>query len=128
MLFQVSEFLEPIGMFHRNFPWARAPVSISVETFPKASIPGTELDVPRLAAPRGPARGRARANLRDLTYRSSSTIAAAPWRVCAVNRRARYTNILNTLLILYAAPAIRLASTPPACEGHAVHARAGRRR
>ena len=49
-------------------------VSISVETFPKDSIPGTELDVPRLAAPRGPARGRARANLRDLTYRSSSTI------------------------------------------------------
>eukprot|EP01043_Picozoa_sp_COSAG02_P003699 COSAG02_NODE_92_length_37588_cov_135.916242_26_plen_61_part_00 len=45
-----------------------APVSISVETFPKAPIPGTELDVPRLAAPRGPARGRARANLRDLTY------------------------------------------------------------
>jgi hypothetical protein len=22
VLFQVSEFLEPIGMFHRNFPWA----------------------------------------------------------------------------------------------------------
>ncbi len=22
-LFQVSEFFEPIGMFHRNFPWAR---------------------------------------------------------------------------------------------------------
>eukprot|EP01043_Picozoa_sp_COSAG02_P007268 COSAG02_NODE_215_length_28614_cov_43.077047_17_plen_73_part_00 len=61
-------------MFHRNFPWV--PIAISVETFPKASIPGTELDVSRLAAPRGPARGRARANLRDLTYRSSSTIAA----------------------------------------------------
>ena len=60
VLFQVSEFLEPIGMFHRNFPWARVPIAISVETFPKASIPGTELDVPRLAAPRGPARGRAR--------------------------------------------------------------------
>ena len=73
VLFQVSEFSEPIGMFHRNFPWARVPIAISVETFPKASIPGTELDVPRLAAPCGPARGRARANLRDLTYRSSST-------------------------------------------------------
>eukprot|EP01043_Picozoa_sp_COSAG02_P013287 COSAG02_NODE_529_length_20702_cov_43.720555_5_plen_44_part_00 len=23
VLFQVSEFLEPIGMFHRNFLWAR---------------------------------------------------------------------------------------------------------
>eukprot|EP01043_Picozoa_sp_COSAG02_P121485 COSAG02_NODE_58323_length_277_cov_3.651685_1_plen_33_part_01 len=29
------------------------PIAISVETFPKAPIPGTELDVPRLAAPRG---------------------------------------------------------------------------
>eukprot|EP01043_Picozoa_sp_COSAG02_P029480 COSAG02_NODE_1836_length_10713_cov_5.352271_5_plen_110_part_00 len=71
-------------MFHRNFPWAPVCVSISVETFPKASIPGTELDVPRLAAPRGPARGRARANLRDLTYRSSSTIA-----VCRIARARR---------------------------------------
>ena len=64
---QVSEFFEPIGMFHRNFPWA-VPIAISVETFPKAPIPGTELDVPRLAAPRGPARGRARANLRSLKF------------------------------------------------------------
>ena len=71
------------GCFTGIFRGRGAPVSISVETFPKASIPGTELDVPRLAAPRGPARGRARANLRDLTYRSSSTIAASARRaVC----------------------------------------------
>ncbi len=62
-------------MFHRNFPWV--PIAISVETFPKAPIPGTELDVPRLDAPRGPARGRARANLRDLSTVCLSTIAAA---------------------------------------------------
>jgi len=72
--FQVSEFFEPMGMSRRILPWA--PVAISVETSRTSPIPGTELDVPRLAAPRGPARGRARANLRDLTYRSSSTIAA----------------------------------------------------
>eukprot|EP01043_Picozoa_sp_COSAG02_P028678 COSAG02_NODE_1749_length_11069_cov_88.967274_12_plen_91_part_00 len=72
VLFQVSEFLEPIGMFHRNFPWV--PIAISVETFPKAPIPGTELDVPRLDDPRGPARGRARANLRDLSTVCLSTI------------------------------------------------------
>ena len=53
------------------------PIAISVETFPKAPIPGTELDVPRLAAPRGPARGRARANLRDLSTVCLSTIAAS---------------------------------------------------
>eukprot|EP01043_Picozoa_sp_COSAG02_P019241 COSAG02_NODE_920_length_15934_cov_11.363751_2_plen_84_part_00 len=45
------------------------PIHDSVETFPKAPIPGTKLDMPRLDPPRGPARGRARANLRDLMYR-----------------------------------------------------------
>ncbi len=32
---QVSEFFEPIGMFHRNFPWAPlyVPKAISVETY-----------------------------------------------------------------------------------------------
>ncbi len=61
-------------MFHRNFPWV--PIAISVETFPKASIPGAELDVPRLArAPRGPAARPRAANLRDLTY---STVVRVP--------------------------------------------------
>ena len=36
------------------------PIAISAFTFPKAAIPDTKLDVPRLATPRGRARGRAR--------------------------------------------------------------------
>ena len=67
------------------------PIAISVETFPKAPIPGTELDVPRLAAPRGPARGRARANLRDLTYRSSSTIASLKVGITNYDFYRKYT-------------------------------------
>eukprot|EP01043_Picozoa_sp_COSAG02_P035321 COSAG02_NODE_2523_length_8608_cov_10.605124_1_plen_46_part_10 len=39
------------------------PIAIPVaEKLLNRPFPGTELDVPRLAAPRGPARGRARAN------------------------------------------------------------------
>eukprot|EP01043_Picozoa_sp_COSAG02_P033079 COSAG02_NODE_2241_length_9405_cov_7.458951_1_plen_39_part_10 len=33
------------------------PIAISVEKFLNRPFPGTKLDVPRLAAPRGPARG-----------------------------------------------------------------------
>ena len=44
------------------------PIAISVETSLTRLFSGTKLDVPRLAAPRGPARGRARANLRGLIY------------------------------------------------------------
>ena len=56
------------------------PMATPVEKFVNRPFPGTKLDVPRLAAPRGPARGRARANLRDLMYRSFClcTIAARP--------------------------------------------------
>eukprot|EP01043_Picozoa_sp_COSAG02_P006205 COSAG02_NODE_175_length_31226_cov_95.275934_2_plen_76_part_00 len=52
-------------------------IAISVETSLNRPFPGTKLDMPRLDPPRGPARGRARANLRDLMSRSSSTIASA---------------------------------------------------
>ena len=45
-----------------------APIAIPVEKFPLEAFPGTKLDVPRLPAPRGPARGRARANLRILSF------------------------------------------------------------
>ena len=82
MLFQVSEFLSKGAYWYVSpeFSVGAVPIAISVETFPKAPIPGTELDVPRLAAPRGPARGRARANLRDLTYRYySSSIPYRTW-------------------------------------------------
>jgi len=48
------------------------PIAISVETSLTRLFSGTKLDVPRLAAPRGPARGRARANLRGLIYRMSA--------------------------------------------------------
>eukprot|EP01043_Picozoa_sp_COSAG02_P037272 COSAG02_NODE_2783_length_8036_cov_41.488976_12_plen_88_part_00 len=36
--------------------------------FRNRPFPGTKLDVPRLAAPRGPTRGRARANRPSLSY------------------------------------------------------------
>ena len=39
------------------------PIAIPVEKFLNRPFPGTKLDMPRLAAPRGPARGAARANL-----------------------------------------------------------------
>ena len=57
------------------------PIAIPVEKFLNRPFPGTEFDVPRLASPRGPARGRARSNLRDLMYRSSSTIATINYMV-----------------------------------------------
>eukprot|EP01043_Picozoa_sp_COSAG02_P063665 COSAG02_NODE_9085_length_2336_cov_2.589629_4_plen_245_part_00 len=52
-----------------NFPWARggilteiiSPMAISAFTSPNRPFPGCELDVPRLATPRGPAGARARA-------------------------------------------------------------------
>jgi hypothetical protein len=52
--------------FRRNIPIGSNPRYLS-----------TELDMPRLDAPRGPARGRARANLRDLSTVCLSTILAA---------------------------------------------------
>eukprot|EP01043_Picozoa_sp_COSAG02_P041022 COSAG02_NODE_3367_length_6860_cov_18.483508_4_plen_56_part_00 len=48
-----------------------APMAIPVEKFLNGPFPGTKLDVPRLAAPRGPARGRARGNRPGRSYRMS---------------------------------------------------------
>ena len=45
------------------------PIWISAFTPLNRPFPGAKLDVPRLAAPRGPARGRARANRPSLSYR-----------------------------------------------------------
>ena len=57
------------------------PIAISAFTFLNRPFLGCELDVPRLATPRGRARGRARANLQCLSrvqlYGDLSTIAAA---------------------------------------------------
>ena len=58
------------GFFHGQL--GTVPIAISVETSRTRLFSGTKLDVPRLAAPRGPARGRARANLRGLIYRMSA--------------------------------------------------------
>ena len=60
------------GIFMRAVP-----ISIPAFTSLNRPSPGCELDVPRLATLRGRARGRARANLRSLHARHSSTIAAA---------------------------------------------------
>ena len=58
-----SEYFSP-GKVQGTVPFATPG-----EKYPRKleAFPGTKLDVPRLAAPRGPARGRARANLRDLS-------------------------------------------------------------
>jgi len=58
------------------------PIAISVETSRTRLFSGTKLDVPRLAAPRGPARGRARANLRGLIYRMSVYHSCLHPRAC----------------------------------------------
>ena len=64
-----------------------APIAISVETPLNRPFPGTKLDVPRLAAPRGRARGAARANLPGRSYRMfvyhSSVHALAHACACA---------------------------------------------
>ncbi len=49
------------------------PIAISVEKFLNRPFPGTKLDVPRLAAPCGPAR----ANRPGLSYRMSRCTIAA---------------------------------------------------
>ena len=61
-------------------------VSIWISAFTSRTRPTEpcELDMPRLATSRGPARGRARANLRSLHAQHSSTIATR-----AERRRAR---------------------------------------
>ena len=63
---QVIKFFEQLGTSRRGIPMATP-----VEKFLNRPFPGTKLDVPRLAAPRGPARGRARANRPGRSYRMS---------------------------------------------------------
>ena len=53
-------------------------VWISAFTPLNRPFPGAKLDVPRLAAPRGPARGRARANRPGLSYRMFESHSGAP--------------------------------------------------
>ena len=64
--FQVSEFFEPLPFrgVRPDSSMGAAPIAISVETSLNRPFSGTKLDMPRLDPPRGPARGRARANLR----------------------------------------------------------------
>ena len=50
----------PFRNFSTGNSMGDAPMAIPVEKFLNRPFPGTKLDVPRLAAPRGPARGRAR--------------------------------------------------------------------
>ena len=59
---QVIKFFEPLGTSRRGIPWEfrGSPMATPVEKFRNRPFPGTKLDVPRLAAPRGPARGAAR--------------------------------------------------------------------
>ena len=46
----------------------KVPVGVSAEKLLLGAFSGTKLDVPRLAAARGRARGRARASLRSLSF------------------------------------------------------------
>ena len=50
-----------------EFPVGTVPIAISGETSVTTPFSGTELEVPRLATPRGRARGRARANMQSLS-------------------------------------------------------------
>eukprot|EP01043_Picozoa_sp_COSAG02_P003921 COSAG02_NODE_99_length_37069_cov_24.910957_17_plen_213_part_00 len=99
VLFQVSEFLEPIGMFHRNFPWARShqdsthtrthtrirdPHPRRLFRFPSKHSQRLQFPVPNSMCPgwllrdgpRAAARAAAREPPGSDVYRSSSTIAA----------------------------------------------------
>ena len=84
---------------------------ISAFTRLNRPFPGAKLDVPRLAAPRGPARGRARANRPSLSYRmfeSHSCMRSAPEREqqqCAgVTVCARYYSLLLNYSVLHGVP------------------------
>ena len=67
------------------------PIEPPVETSVTRTQERVKLDVPRLAAPRGRARGRARANLRGLIYRMSAYDSRARNSICHATpaRRAR---------------------------------------
>ena len=70
--FQVSQFVEPLSDIRGVRPgifMSAVCIWISALTPRNRPFPGRELDVPRLTAPRGPARGPARANLRSLHAR-----------------------------------------------------------
>ena len=63
------------------------PIAISAFTPLNRPFPGAKLDVPRLGAPRGPARGRARANRPSLSYRMFESHIGAR-RACTMEATA----------------------------------------
>eukprot|EP01043_Picozoa_sp_COSAG02_P038645 COSAG02_NODE_2996_length_7581_cov_35.324111_1_plen_97_part_10 len=64
--FRSVQVLRAFADVRPEFSMGNLPIAIPVETSLNRPFPGTKLDMPRLDPPRGPARGRARANLRDL--------------------------------------------------------------
>eukprot|EP01043_Picozoa_sp_COSAG02_P055310 COSAG02_NODE_6397_length_3599_cov_8.635143_4_plen_130_part_00 len=89
--FQVSEFFEPLkrGKTGKLQGYCTAPIWLSAFTPLNRPFPGAKLDVPRLAAPRGPARGRARANRPGLSYRMFESHSSAPRTIGAGMSRSR---------------------------------------